>query len=492
MAGTFLAMRLGKQYGNTVCLFDKDEKIGGRLTGVKTRPGDKNSPLISIGGRRLLKSQKVMMSLVKELNITIQEPEPAEQFCFARGQYHFTTDNTEKDKFANLYPGLPMNRSKPDYEYQLVKQLFDSPERKNIINHPNLRSYIESVIGGMGFHFLRDMTRFKADFTYSLSAKSYIDWLEKEYTYDYDAKYPIGGMSIFVKKMESKARKYGVVIFRPEVIYSINKQNHAGYLLRSSKRQIEADRVIIAAPPNDLTKIRGDIAEAILSEPPFKHIKGVRVMTITQWYKNPWWKNIRRSSNNKRVWRAWTSDSCIVAFEIPQEPYLTKENVFRVSYNDNLDCISHFNFLRRTNRTKLEEEIRDGLNHLLENNGITNRVNIPKPTKTVIKDWHGAWYWLESKSPFSNKYIETWATKPLVGEDVGLASDAYFLQRTGWSEAAILSSIHLLKRQYDMHEFKESEEDLENSEFDNEETVYHSNEKEGKETFQDWYDDWSG
>ena len=149
-------------------------------------------------------------------------------------------------------------------------------------------------------------------------------------------------------------------------------------------------------------------------------------------------------------------------------------------------------------------------------------MNIPTPTKTVIKDWEGAWYWLESKSPFSNKYIDIWATKPLVGEDVGLASDAYVLQRTGWSEAAILSSIHLLKRQYDMHEFQASEEDLENSEIENEDTVNHSNEKErkdnfpdaseddlenseidnedtvnhlnkreSKENFPDWYDDWS-
>ena len=354
MAGTYLAMRLGKQHGIKVCLFDKEERIGGRLTDIKTRPGDKNSPLIAIGGRRILTSQKVMMSLAKELNITLQEPEPAEQFCFARGQYHFTTDNAEKDEFANLYPGLPINRNKSDYEYQLIKQLFDSPERKNIVNHPNLRSYIESVIGGVGFNFLRDMTRFKSDFTYSLSAKSYIDWLEKEYTYDYDARYPVGGMSTFVKKMESKARKYGVLIFRPEVIYSINKHNHAGYLLRSSKRQIEADRVIVAVPPNDLTKIRGDIMDAIRSEPPFKYIKGVRVLTISQWYKYPWWKDIRRSSNNKRVWRAWTSDSCIVAFEIPQEPYLAKENVFRVSYNDNLDCISHLNFLTCTKILSVE------------------------------------------------------------------------------------------------------------------------------------------
>ena len=103
---------------------------------------------------------------------------------------------------------------------------------------------------------------------------------------------------------------------------------------------------------------------------------------------------------------------------------------------------------------------------MLENNGITSRVNIPKATKTVIKDWKYGWYLLGSESPFSNRYVETWATKPLEGEDVGLASDAYFIQSAGWSEAAILSSIRLLKRQYDLNE---------NSDFDIRKTLYQSN-----------------
>ena len=448
MAGTYLAMRLGEKHGEDVCLFDKDQNIGGRLSDIETNSGSKKSRRLSVGGRRLLTSQKVMTDLAKELNIKLEKPKKAEQFCFARGKFRFVTKNHEKDKFSKAYPGLPVNKNEPDFEYQLIKKLLDSPERRKILEHPNLLSYMESVIGHTGIQFLLDMSRFKSDYIYPLSAKNFIDWLENEYTHSSEHVYPVGGMSQFLKKMENKAKKYGVRVYRPEHIHSINKEAQIGYRLRSNKNNAVANQVIIALPPLDVSKMRGNIIDSIRSQEPFKVIKGVRIMTITQWYKNAWWKNIKRISNGERVWRAWTSDNCLRSFEIPQEPYLANEKVFRVAYSDDLDCIKYFDFLSRTNHTKLKEDIQDGLTQLLAENGITTPVYVPKATKMVVKDWPGAWYWMEAGSPFSNEHISNWATKPLEGEDVSLVSDAYHLQRAGWSEAAILSAMDFLKTPY--------------------------------------------
>ena len=328
------------------------------------------------------------------------------------------------------------------------KTLFNSPERKHIISHPNLRTYIASALGDSGYQFLYDMTRFKSDYTYEISAKEYVDWLETEYTYDLDARYPVGGMSQFVKKLALRAKKFGVRIFKPERIILINKDKYSGYRLVSSQRKIHADKVIIAAPAQELIEIHGDIIDAIRSRSPLEYILGVNVMTITQWYKRAWWMRSKRFSNGKRVWRAWTTDSCIRAIEIPQEPYLIRQKVMRVAYSDDANCNQHFNFLMGSNITKLEEKIRNGLQHLFANNGITTRIRIPEATKTVIQEWPGAWYWIKAGSPFSARYIAHWASKPLKGEDVGLASDSYFLQRSAWSEGAILSAMQLLKRQY--------------------------------------------
>ena len=101
------------------------------MYGIPLNPKNLKSPDIGLGGRRVLASQEVMMNLAKELNIAMQKPKPAEEFCFARGKYQFTTSNEEKDVFAKLYGGLPINPSLPDYKFQLMKALFNGPEIKN-------------------------------------------------------------------------------------------------------------------------------------------------------------------------------------------------------------------------------------------------------------------------------------------------------------------------------------------------------------------------
>ena len=441
-------MRLSKKYGSKVCLLDKDKHTGGRLHGIPVNPKNSKSPEIGLGGRRVLASQEVMMNLAKELNITLQKPKPAEEFCFARGKYQFTTKNEEKDAFAKLYGGLPINQSVPDYDFQLMKTLFNGPERKSIKKHPDLKCYIESAVGEVGYKFMIDMTRFKSDYTYPLAAHHFVDWLETEYSYGYDTRYPVGGMSQFVKKLALKAQKFGARIFKPERIISINKDRYRGYRLSSPQRKILADKVIIAAPAQAFNEIQGDIIDAIRSHSPFEYILGAPVMAITQWYENAWWMRIKRISNGRRVWRAWTTDSCISSIEIPREPYLKRQKVFRTAYADDPACIQHFNFLKDSNITKLEEKVRNGLKHLFANNGITTRIKIPKATKTVIQNWPAAWYWVKAGSPFSARYIEHWASKPLEGENVGLASDSYLSLRAGWAEGAVLSAMQLLKRQY--------------------------------------------
>ena len=448
IAGSYLAMRLSKKYGSDICLFDKDKHTGGRMYDIPVNSKTSRSPKIGLGGRRILAAQEVMTNLAKELKIKLEKPRPLEEFWFSRGKYDFANRSNDEDPFAGLYPGLKINRSDPDYLSQLTQTLLNSPERKNIIDHPNLRSYIASAIGDAGYQFIYDMYRFKSNYIHPIAAKDYIDWLDNDYSLGIDDMYPVGGMSQYAKKALKKAQKFGARIFKPERIISINKDRYSGYRLSSPQRKILADKVIIAAPAQAFNEIQGDIIDAIRSHSPFEYILGAPVMAITQWYENAWWMRIKRISNGRRVWRAWTTDSCISSIEIPREPYLKRQKVFRTAYADDPACIQHFNFLKDSNITKLEEKVRNGLKHLFANNGITTRIKIPKATKTVIQNWPAAWYWVKAGSPFSARYIEHWASKPLEGENVGLASDSYLSLRAGWAEGAVLSAMQLLKRQY--------------------------------------------
>jgi len=446
-SGVYTAMRLGEKHGEDVCLFEKEHKLGGRLNDIRKNPGSKKGPLIAIGGRRVMTSQKLMFELAKEVDVTLERPEQkAGEFLFARGLY-----SSNKDDFTKLYPGLPVDIKKGDIETQLLMKLFKSPERKKIQSYPSLRSYIESVVGTVGFNYLRDMSRFRGDFNYALNAKSYLDWLEEEFDVCCTAYYAVGGMTSFVKGMEKKAKSFGVRFFFSEPVYSINRDSFTGYNVITSKKRFDTEKVIIAVPPVALPKIKGDVVESIISQSEFKSLVGIKVATVTQWFNKAWWKGIKRLSDNKTIWRAVTTDSCINSIEIPQEPYLIKAPAIRTVYSDRKECAEHFAFLAKNNPKKLEKEIHDGLKHLFEKNGITIPVKVGRPTKTVFKEWKAGWYWIKAGSKHTNKEISTWATNPLPGESVGLASEGYNPQRTAWTDGAIQAAIYLLNAQYKMN-----------------------------------------
>ena len=173
------------------------------------------------------------------------------------------------------------------------------------------------------------------------------------------------------------------------------------------------------------------------------------------WFIKAWWKGITRiptptNSVGGIVWRAWTTDSCINSVEIPQEASLVNQNVFRTVYDDRKDCVEYFEFLQRSNFSRLEEEVHAGLQDLFKRNNITDPVRVEKANQTLSKLWDSAWYWLRAGSHYSNKDISNWALKPLLGEDVSLVGDGYYIQRSTWSDAAIKSAINLLQHQYNL------------------------------------------
>jgi hypothetical protein len=68
--------------------------------------------------------------------------------------------------------------------------------------------------------------------------------------------------------------------------------------------------------------------------------------------------------------------------------------------------------------------------------------------KTHFQSWPDAWYWLKEGAAFTNADIAIWALKPLVDEQVSLASDAYNPNRTTWSDGALKSSINTLNANF--------------------------------------------
>lgn len=442
-AGLYMAYRLGPIYKDRVCLFEKENRLGGRIYDVSKDPQSLNGPYIAAGGRRVMETQVVLFDLAQELGINLETPELEKELIYAKGLYSLNPND-----FVGLYPGVSFDitNTNEDAPTQLLRHLIKAPQRAEINQYKDFRSYVTSVLGENHYEYLRDMNRFRSDFEYALSAKAYLEFLEEDIDVCCVASYPVGGMSAFVRGLARKAQESGVRIYLEQPVKSINKDAKL-YSLITSKYRVLSERVVITVPPKGFNYIQGDIAHAIQAQDQYKSLVGVNVVTVAQWYDNPWWLGIK-DVNDKKVWRAWTTDSCINSIEIPQEAYAAKQNVIRSVFNDRLDCVEKFRELAAQGDGSLEREIKKGLEHLFADNGVTQPVQIGDATKTLYWEWPDGWYFIRSGYPFSTIDIFNWAVKPLPNENIALAGESYNPQRSTWTDGAFKSAINLLNTQY--------------------------------------------
>ena len=158
------------------------------------------------------------------------------------------------------------------------------------------------------------------------------------------------------------------------------------------------------------------------------------------------------AAENANVWRGWTAEHCLNFIEIPQEPYAAAGLITRSVYNDNLACSETWEDLANQGEDAVEAAVKEGLEHLFNNNGVSSpaTVVIPDPLKTTVQVWPDAWHWLGAGASVTNAELMEWAAAPLGDEEVALVGEAYNVQRSGWSDGAYKSSIHLLNTRYGM------------------------------------------
>ncbi len=448
--GLHTAFRLGPKLGSKVCLFEKENELGGRIYDLAYDEGNQEAPRIGVGARRIMETQTLLFNLAAELGLQLETPALGTDLIQVRGQTSFS-----KDDFIPLYPGLPLkDNPDTDQETWLYDQLRFGPEREKIALYPDFRSYVSAVVTPAGLDYLHDMTRFRADFEYPIDARSYMDYLDEEWDVCCVASYPVGGMSAFIRGMEERARAAGVRIFKGEAISSIHSRGKA-YELKSANYKVAANQLVIAVPPSAFPYLRGDVPARIAKQKAFQDILGVKVATITQWWPHAWWKDIRNPAlpdGSNQVWRAWTTDSCVNFIEIPLNPDAAEQNVTRSVYDDDQRCVDHWERLARTSMERVEAEIHEGLTKLFNQNGVSlpASVTIPKPLKTHVQIWPAGWHYLRAGATHTNAQVAAWSLEPLPGESVALVGEAYYPNRSGWSDGAYKSSIQLLNKWYDL------------------------------------------
>jgi hypothetical protein len=422
--GLHTAFRLGPQMGDKVCLFEKEDRLGGRIYDVSREPG---GPVFGLGALRIMETQDVVFGLADELGIKYVAAPFNDDLISARGYRAFDSDSMR----ALAYPSATAG------EEELYNRLRFGPERANAAKYPDYRSYVRAVVGEENYSFLTDVFRFRGDFTYPLSAQGYLGFLDEDWDVCCTPSYPIGGMSEFIRRMEKQAMQAGVRIYKSQPALRISGgSGHSGtYRIVTPMYVATANRLVIAVDAGAFKYVKGDIAEAIQVQPQFQDLIGIKVASIDQWWPNAWWKD---AFPGKDTHRAWTTEHCLNFIEIPTTPYGADQLVTRSVYDDSRTCADFWEITAQRGTTEVEAEIARGLKYLFPG------AVIPAPLKTTVKIWPAGWYFLKAGSPFTNAQIASWAVRPLPGEKISLVGDCYNPQRTSWSDGAYKSSINTL------------------------------------------------
>lgn len=442
-AGVHTAFQLAKRDksdpDSEVCLFEKENRLGGRILDVALDPA-RPELVYGLGALRVMETQDYLFQLADELGIEFESVGFEDDLINARGVSAFNSDDINLETYPKVTREFIAGGGF-DTEYALYDELRLGANRANVDQYPDLRAYARATLGTQGYQFLADVFRFRGDFTADLSARAYLEFLDEEWDVCCLPSYPVGGMSQFITRMASAATANGARFYLDEPVVSINRAHgSARYVIKTGKRTVRASKVVIAVPKEGLEYIGGNVVARIKAQAQFKDLRGIKVVTVAQRWPYAWWENAVPGRNTHR---AWTTESCINAVEIPVNAYAANQLVTRSVYDDSLDCTEFWERTAALGTAQVEKEIMVGLT------GLFPDATIPEPLNTVVQVWPGAWYWLKGGSVFSNSDIAAWAARPLDGEAIALASESYNPQRAGWSDGAYKSSINALNELFD-------------------------------------------
>jgi hypothetical protein len=442
-AGMHTFFRLAPTLGNKVCLFEKNNYFGGRIKDIDS-PNGKGK--WGAGALRVMDTQTVLFNLAKELGIQLDPVDMVESRVFARGA--FRSDTNDFAGLDNPYPTVEAPDF-PDYScvgdnnypgcfndayyHRLFSNSGPAPR-----NNQAIEAYAGDLLDPEQFQFLKDTFRFRGDFLSKVDARSYVDFLREDWDVCCTPSYPEGGMSAFIYGMLSNAKSDGGRAFLSEPVSTIDKSG-SKYILKTSKRTVTADKLVIAVPPGGLDKIGGTIAKGIKGKAQFNAIQPIRVITIENWWATAWWGNVDRG---------WATPETTYKFnfiEFAHSDYQKSQLATRSVYDDDPRTIQVW-----------ADAYKAGGNNAV-NTMIVNQLSEFFPDATISKsqitqthyqDWPDGWHWLKSGSSFSNADIAVWALKPLNAENVSLVGEAYNPNRSSWSDGAYKSSINTLNQNF--------------------------------------------
>lgn len=463
----------GVTSGNGVCVFEKNDRLGGRIRDVSFGP--KPDDVYGTGGYRLYDNQYTA-ELAIELGVPTQAP-----FAFSNlrglqdpGGNAGRFFGYSGDAFKGMY-----GQTENDDD-MWVRLMCGDQVPKDGSGHPNYagvdggiankssRQYVTDVLGAQGAQFFFDNNRFRADFVDEVDAIGYMEYAVIDWYGSGATKYPIPGHSALMNKMKAAIEAKGGRIFVSDGASSVTNNADGTFSITTTAHKVTAKQVVLAVPQQALAKITGDVITSITSQKQFQSVTSAKSMQVSHQWDKQWWKADLRypdgpslvgdqldPDGGKPVLRADTtimpSGYCINSIEMPPTPHHDALKVTRTVYSDNRTCVDKNLTLYGSGGAAGEAALNAELVKILRilfPAVFDGSANEPKITKTDVNVHDEAWFYLKkgaTANGVTNKSVFDWSSNPVAGKKVYLVGDAWYPLGSGWANAAYISSIRVLK-----------------------------------------------
>jgi hypothetical protein len=466
----------GVSAASKVCLFEKNDRVGGRIRDVQF--GATPADVTGTGAYRMYDNHYTY-ALSMELGVMSVEP-----IAFSTMRALQDPNGMTGQFFA--YSGgafMAMYGQTINDDDMWVKLICGPQVPKDAAMHPDYTmiaglgtksslDYITDVLGVVGAQYFIANNRFRADWTDDVDAIGYMEYGAIDWYGSSPIRYPIPGHSAIMNKLREAFEGKGGKLYLSEAVTAIESAADGTFNVKTALHDVKAKQVVIATEHGALKRITGDVTTMITAAKEYQNVTSAKSMQVTHQWSRAWWKdNLRYPDATKVVGDPLAADAppilradttirpdgyCINAIEMPFTTHHDGLKVTRTAYSDHRACVDKNLMLYgdggAAGEMRLNTELLRSL-RILFPAVFDGSMNEPTITKTDVNVHPEAWYYLK-KGAFAagvtNKSLYDWAAQPLAGKKVSLVGDAWYPLGSGWQHAAFVTSLRALNTHFGM------------------------------------------
>lgn len=497
--GLTAAYRLAPIYGSRLCVLDNRDHVGGKVKSVRKATSTSARPVWTPthaeqfrGGDAVVRcmAQEVGTVVVTRgsvgnfLDYNIRGLNATGFMCFGNNTptgsaqcnagsapEGFLAPNGYRgfsaygNNLLDVCKGLDWTQcSYLDEYYTLIV----APKNANTITvGETFEQYTIRILGSEGAEYFKDL--WGVDYMWIFDAKWMVEFLQYDETFPIGAvRMPHGGpqaglwnrVAYYISGNQSRIMLNSFVsAVDRSTLNSDRKDGYKYSLVVNSTQRIRAKKVIMAMPVQHLGTMSGDIVNELRNTPYYNYIQATRSCTWNAFFPTNWWKQYTSTCNFGYCAAALKFNLTDYARDYMTWTYIS-------DYSNGIVYIQHVPTPENQEGNLLrffwENDQCDPLNTIFANSGIEGIKNevmtrtraalglavggpIPDPEQSYYSYEQWAYTGVKPGAPFNSAQVTTWATQPIIDEDLCIASESVNLLNTGWQESAARSAHNCLK-----------------------------------------------